>query len=566
MKNILIGILLLLSGFIYSQSSSSGTLSNGSSGVTGGFQVYYLTNLSDTTTLISPRKNESLFITSNNKFYKRTSYWALQATISSGSGTITNVRGTTNQITSSGTTDITISLPSDVTIGNKINTTYINLNTVTANNLSIPIHIGDATNVTSVDPAIYVNRAISTGTGNAHGFADGTNVSRSGSIGYAAFDARGSVSGSSAFDHYAGFQSAPTYSNSNTMTNLYGYYYAPAVSGGGTITNAYGAYMANMQPITGTVTNNYGLYIEALNRGGTNYAIFTAGSTASSLGGAVTIGGSTTSTGTIFANSVGANFRMKADGTTSKDGGIYANAGGDIYFANWDANRGFAVLSTGKITILNAAAFLQFGNVTSAFPALKRSTTNLLVRLADDSGDAGLSCSQLTTSTGITAVTTATTGNGIYVTNTTLTTGMAQQINVTSTALSSTTPCALKLMMSGANANTAVTATGINIGVTNTNATSGTNIAAQFSASGATTANYALIVPSGGGSVGIGNNPVASALLDIASTTKGVLMPRMTTTQKNAISGPAEGLIVYDTTLHKLCVYTGSAWETITSL
>ncbi len=38
------------------------------------------------------------------------------------------------------------------------------------------------------------------------------------------------------------------------------------------------------------------------------------------------------------------------------------------------------------------------------------------------------------------------------------------------------------------------------------------------------------------------------------------------TTQKNAISSPAEGLIVYDLTLHKLCVYTGSAWETITSL
>lgn len=56
-----------------------------------------------------------------------------------------------------------------------------------------------------------------------------------------------------------------------------------------------------------------------------------------------------------------------------------------------------------------------------------------------------------------------------------------------------------------------------------------------------------------------------SALLQIDSTAKGLLPPRMTTTQKNAISTPAEGLIVYDTTLHKLCLYTGSAWETITS-
>lgn len=59
--------------------------------------------------------------------------------------------------------------------------------------------------------------------------------------------------------------------------------------------------------------------------------------------------------------------------------------------------------------------------------------------------------------------------------------------------------------------------------------------------------------------------PVTSSLLDITSTTKGVLFPRMTTTQKNAISSPAEGLIIYDLTLHKLCVYTGGAWQTITS-
>jgi hypothetical protein len=68
------------------------------------------------------------------------------------------------------------------------------------------------------------------------------------------------------------------------------------------------------------------------------------------------------------------------------------------------------------------------------------------------------------------------------------------------------------------------------------------------------------------GNVGIGTSaPNASAILDVQSTTKGVRMPNMTTTQKNAISSPAAGLMVYDTTLAKLCVYT-TAWETITSL
>lgn len=58
---------------------------------------------------------------------------------------------------------------------------------------------------------------------------------------------------------------------------------------------------------------------------------------------------------------------------------------------------------------------------------------------------------------------------------------------------------------------------------------------------------------------------VASSRLTINSTTQGFLPPRMTTTQKNAISSPAAGLVVYDTTLNKLCVYT-TAWETITSI
>jgi hypothetical protein len=59
---------------------------------------------------------------------------------------------------------------------------------------------------------------------------------------------------------------------------------------------------------------------------------------------------------------------------------------------------------------------------------------------------------------------------------------------------------------------------------------------------------------------------VASSKLTIESTTQGFLPPRMTTTQKNAIASPAAGLVVYDTTLGKLCVRTASAWETITSL
>lgn len=69
------------------------------------------------------------------------------------------------------------------------------------------------------------------------------------------------------------------------------------------------------------------------------------------------------------------------------------------------------------------------------------------------------------------------------------------------------------------------------------------------------------------GNVGIGtSSPDASAIIDAQSTTKGVRFPNMTTTQKLAIASPAAGLVVFDTTLSKLCVYTGAAWQTITSV
>jgi sugar lactone lactonase YvrE len=88
----------------------------------------------------------------------------------------------------------------------------------------------------------------------------------------------------------------------------------------------------------------------------------------------------------------------------------------------------------------------------------------------------------------------------------------------------------------------------------------------DFRVEGDTDANL-LFVDASADAIGIGTaSPNASAILDAQSTTKGVRMPNMTTTQKNAIVSPAAGLMVFDTTLAKLSVYSGVAWETITSL
>ena len=50
----------------------------------------------------------------------------------------------------------------------------------------------------------------------------------------------------------------------------------------------------------------------------------------------------------------------------------------------------------------------------------------------------------------------------------------------------------------------------------------------------------------------------------IIDGTNGVQVPVVTTSQKNALTVSA-GYLVFDSTLGKLCVYTGSAWQTVTS-
>jgi uncharacterized protein (TIGR02145 family) len=57
-----------------------------------------------------------------------------------------------------------------------------------------------------------------------------------------------------------------------------------------------------------------------------------------------------------------------------------------------------------------------------------------------------------------------------------------------------------------------------------------------------------------------GTSPNSSAMLDVKSTSKGLLPPRMTTSQRNAVSSPVAGLIVFNTDTKTLDIYSGTSW------
>lgn len=117
-------------------------------------------------------------------------------------------------------------------------------------------------------------------------------------------------------------------------------------------------------------------------------------------------------------------------------------------------------------------------------------------------------------------------------------------LNVTSTGLGAAN---LNLTSNGG-------ANGGNVVLTADTATNGGNI-------------FLLGVGASKGQVGVGTStPNASASVQIDSTARGFLPPRMTNTQRDAISAPAEGLTVYSTTDHALEFYNGTTWKQVATV
>jgi hypothetical protein len=106
---------------------------------------------------------------------------------------------------------------------------------------------------------------------------------------------------------------------------------------------------------------------------------------------------------------------------------------------------------------------------------------------------------------------------------------------------------------------------GTTYGVISENIGTGTAYGGHFT--GATYGGYfagatAIVTPPAGGNVGFGTlTPSSRAILELNSVTQGLLLPRMTTAQRDAITTPPAGLMVYDTTTNKVSVFNGTIWR-----
>jgi len=88
----------------------------------------------------------------------------------------------------------------------------------------------------------------------------------------------------------------------------------------------------------------------------------------------------------------------------------------------------------------------------------------------------------------------------------------------------------------------------------------GANLDKDFFIRGATNQNL-FVVDAGNNNVGIGGIPNLNSILDLQSTTKAFLPPRLTTVQRDAIVTKVAGMIIYNSTLNQLQNWNGISWS-----
>lgn len=201
---------------------------------------------------------------------------------------------------------------------------------------------------------LYIGGSFATsGTNNVRTVLANPTISLGSGFGVALYDAVGTVTGSANTDHMISYQARSIYDSSGTVGSLTGFG-SILVNDGGNATNMYG-FLAYDPTGTGTVTNNYGLYVNSLTKGTNNYAVYTAGSTPSYFGGAITanagvVGLGTTNAGT-WASPITTN--PYSPTWTTQDFNLLYGATGTINLPAVSAYNGKTIMitSTGTFTI-----------------------------------------------------------------------------------------------------------------------------------------------------------------------------------------------------------------------
>jgi len=212
---------------------------------------------------------------------------------------------------------------------------------------------------------------------------------------------------------------------------------------------------------SGTTPTNIAGYFESYTGAGTNRAIYATVSGAGTLNEAGT---------------------FNASGTATTNRAINATASGSA------ANMA-ALFSAAGAHTTNTGVSISVGNATNNYA------------LITSGGNVGIGNGTPTSYLEVLVPNSFTTGIAAKISSDFLSSGTLLDLTSTGTAKSGANEV-LNIVSSGANGTNAITVTGGRISVTNTNATSGTNVGLDITATGATTANYTLKLTDGAQGVG----------------------------------------------------------------
>ncbi len=225
------------------------------------------------------------------------------------------------------------------------------------------LHVGDSSNLNSADPSVLVSRVVNpaSGSGNYHGFADNSILSRS-TPGHSAcsFDARVNMTGAdaAAWDHYNAFQVNSDLNRTGcTLSAFNGYVSQPTVTAG-TVT-VLSHFTASTYTGAGTVNTQYGYYAGAMSGATGNYSFY-ADSTLARFGGGVVAGARSSADEMLHVYGTTVSALLEGNGVTKVGLKFKSNS-----TLRWDVNvpSGSTTLTFANGSAVTAASLTSGGDL-----------------------------------------------------------------------------------------------------------------------------------------------------------------------------------------------------------